>query len=97
MGGIFQLVVWKVLVSSGPLSCPILWILWGIVLEELIHRSANAFDIVMQELGRRSMGLNGRVLIRSYKSLTGLVLTWPRTPQGWKISQLEKATFLMAI
>ena len=65
MERIFQLVIWKVLISSGPLSCPIIWVTHGIIYEELIHGHLSPLTIVLQVLSIGCFGWSGRVLIRS--------------------------------
>lgn len=44
-------------------------------------------------VGQEILGLEWMVWIWRYKSLTSLVVIWPRTRGNWKISQMEKATF----
>lgn len=56
MEGIFQQVIWKVLVSGGPLNCQVIWGTCGIVPEERIPSSANAFDHHGVGAGQRTHG-----------------------------------------
>lgn len=46
----------EVLVSSGPLTCPVIWGTWGIVPGELIPSSVNAFDLYGAGAGQRTHG-----------------------------------------
>ena len=91
--GIFQQVIWKVLVSSGPRTCPGIRVTCGLGPESPIASSAHALERYGAGAGERTHRPNSTVWIRICRSLSVFAVI----PQGWKILQVEKAPVLMAL